>query len=122
MRAERVLTPTEKALRRLDEAADLLTPSQGEEFATEVADTLRSYLQKRFDLDAPPNSLSKFARDIPPQFLRHQSVLEHFASLLDFAESMEFALGVPDLEALRDSARHVIIRTTLTGNRTGRVR
>lgn len=116
MRAERLLTPAEKALRRLDEAADYLNANEGEEFALEIADTIRSYLLKRFELKELPQSLSEFARVVPTRLVQHQAVLEHFAALLDIAASMDFAMSVPDLEAIRDAARHVIIRTTLTGN------
>ena len=122
MRAERLLNPAEKALRRLDEAADFLNSAQGEEFSLEVADTVRTYLLKRFELDSLPESLSDFARAIPAKMVQHQGVLDRFASLLDIAMSMRFALSVPDLEAMRDAARHVIIRTTLTSNGAGKAR
>jgi hypothetical protein len=116
MRAERLLNPAQRALRRLDEAAEYLNTNEGEEFSLEIADTVRGYLMKRFELETLPQSLSEFARTIPAQLVQHQAVLERFASLLDIASSMGFAMNVPDLEAMRDAARHVIIRTTLTGN------
>ncbi len=122
MRAERLLNPAEKALRRLDEAADYLNSNEGEVFSLEVADTVRNYLLRRFELETLPRSLSEFAKAIPAKLVQHQSVLEHFASQLDFAESMGFALSVPDLEAIRDAARHVIIRTSLTSNGAGKAR
>jgi hypothetical protein len=117
MRTERLLNIHEKALRRLDEAAELLNTQQGAEFCLEVADTIRTYLLERFGLSTLPKSLSEFAAVIPGQSVQHQSVMEHFATQLNFAESLGFVLAVPDLEALRDSARHVIIRTTLSGHR-----
>jgi len=122
MRAERLLNPAEKALRRLDEATDYLNSNEGEEFTLEVADAVRTYLLKRFELETLPASLSEFAKAIPAKMVQHQAVLGRFAALLDFAESMQFALGVADLEAMRDAARHVIIRTTLTGHGAGKAR
>ncbi len=122
MRSERRLTPAETALRRLDEAADLLNQADAEEFSLEIADTIRTYLVARFDLASLPQSLSGFTGALPSQMVKHQTVLEQFASLLDLAVSMEFALCATDMEAMRDAARHVIIRTTLTGTGAGRAR
>jgi len=116
------LTPAETALRRLDEAADLLNQADAEEFSLEIADTVRTYLVARFDLAALPQSLSDFAGALPSQMVQHQVVLENFTSLVDLAVSMAFALGAADMEAMRDAARHVIIRTTLTGTGAGRAR
>jgi hypothetical protein len=122
MRAERRLTPAETALRRLDEAADLLSSAQAEEFSLEVADTLRSYLIARFEFQSLPEALPAFAETLPMQTVQHRALFETFSSLLEFAVSMEFDLAAVDLEAIRDAARHVIIRTTLTGKGAGRSR
>ncbi len=54
--------------------------------------------------------------------MQHRSVLENFASFLDLAVSVAFTLDAGDMEAMRNAARHVIIRTTLTGSGAGRIR
>ena len=122
MRSERRLTPAETALRRLDEAADLLSSAQAEEFSLEVANTLRTYLVARFEFESLPESLPAFAENLPTQTVQHRALFESFASLLNFAVSMDFELAAVDLEAMRDAARHMIIRTTLNGNGAGRAR
>jgi hypothetical protein len=101
----------------LDEAAELLNPAEAEEFVLEIASTIRSYLMVRFELADLPESLPEFLEVVPDLEVKYRGVLERFTSLLEMAASIRFVLSVPDLEAIRDSARHVIIKTTINGRK-----
>jgi hypothetical protein len=114
-RSERELTPFELALARLEAARALMQPGQAEAFSNEVSETMREYIEWRFETRAAHLTTEEFLRKLldrqeGPLAVHRESVGE-FLSICDLAKFARWSLLNADMEAMHESARSFILTT-----------
>jgi hypothetical protein len=107
-----VIPPHERARQKLQEALPMI--SQPRPFCVLVSDTIRLYLEERFNFRAPERTTEEFLHELkatnhllPDQ---KQSVGD-FLSICDMVKFARYEPGQPELEALHSSAVRLIDET-----------
>jgi len=98
-----VMTPSETALQRLEEARRLMNPDQAREYCFAVSKIIRSYLEEQLHLHAPRLTTEEFLRELveggETMATPHRELLGNFLQHCDLAK---FAGWRYSLEALTD--------------------
>lgn len=104
--------PYVRARRRLEAALRLL--SEPQPYCTEVSDTLRVYLEERFELRAPERTTEEFLRDLQRTSALNQKQKQSLAGFLEQCDLVKFAKFEPPevtLRELRETALRIVDET-----------
>ena len=104
--------PHERAREKLRAALALL--NQPRAFCILVSDTVRVYLEERFNFRAPERTTEEFLRELQATNLLtpdQKQSLGEFLSVCDMVKFARYEPGLPELHALHDSAARLIDET-----------
>jgi hypothetical protein len=107
-----VIPPHERARRKLEEALALI--SQPKPFCILVSDTVRLYLEERFDFRAPERTTEEFLHELKATDLLtpdQKQSLGEFLAVCDMVKFARYEPGPTELRALHDSAVRLIDET-----------
>jgi hypothetical protein len=107
-----IIPPHEEARKKLQEALAML--DQPKPFCVLVSDTVRVYLEKRFDFRAPDRTTEEFLYELKAtdRLLPDQKEsLGEFLSVCDMVKFAKYEPGKPELQALHNSASRLIDET-----------
>jgi Domain of unknown function (DUF4381) len=112
---ERAKLPHELALERLEAARVLMTENQVREYAFEVSEIVRVYIEKRFGERAARRTTEEFLSDLLKQtgtpLAEYCDSLEDFLHHCDLPKFARWQLSVREMEAMQESARSFIVHT-----------
>jgi hypothetical protein len=107
--------PHELALERLEAARVLMTENQVREYAFEVSEIVRRYIEQRFGERAARRTTEEFLSDLLRKtgtpLAEHRDLLEDFLNHCDLPKFARWQLSIPEMEAMHESARSFIINT-----------
>ncbi len=107
-----VIPPHVRAKQKLQEALALI--GQPREFCILVSDTLRWYLEERFNFRAPERTTEEFLHELRGTNLLTRDQKESLGDFLNRCDLVKFARyepGEPELHDLRDSALRLVEET-----------
>ncbi|MDB6108911.1 MAG: hypothetical protein JWR69_661 [Pedosphaera sp.] len=107
-----VIPPHERARKRLQEALALI--AQSRPFCIVVSDTVRLYLEERFNFHAPERTSEEFLHELKATELLtpdQKQSLGEFLAVCDMVKFARYEPGLPELKALHDSAVRLIDET-----------
>lgn len=120
-KAQALLTLEQTSLARLDAAHALIVRDMPREFSIEVSETIRNYIEKRFNIEATHLTTEEFLRHVlsQPSSLQEQSaLLGNFLQLCDFAKFAQGQLSQPQMENMFSLAKHFISLSTQAAQET----
>jgi hypothetical protein len=110
-----VLTPAEIALKRIEEARLLMSPTTVREFSTAISDVVRGYIEVQFDVTATHLTTEEFLQGALASSSKalsaHRDLLARFLEECDMAKFAKASLSAPIMEELYQSAREFVIET-----------
>ena len=101
-----------RAKQKLAEAIALI--NQPKPFCTLVSDTVRYYLEERFDIHAPERTTEEFLRELQSTNLLLKDQKESLGNFLESCDLVKFAKyepGITELQGLHDSALRLVEET-----------
>ena len=101
-----------RAKQKLAEAIALI--NQPKPFCILVSDTVRYYLEERFDIHAPERTTEEFLRELQTTTLLlkdQKESLENFLESCDLVKFAKYEPGVTELQGLHDSALRLVEET-----------
>ena len=107
-----IVPPHVRAREKLQEAMGLI--DQPRPFCILVSDTIRLYLEERFDFHAPERTTEEFLYELQATDLllpEQKQSLGEFLSVCDMVKFARYEPGRPELQALHDSATRLIDET-----------
>lgn len=107
-----IVPPHVRAREKLREAMELI--GQPRPFCILVSDTIRLYLEERFDFHAPERTTEEFLYELQATDLlvpEQKQSLGEFLSVCDMVKFARYEPGPPELQALHDSATRLIDET-----------
>ncbi len=107
-----IVPPHVRARRKLTEALAMI--SQPRPFCILVSDTVRLYLEERFDFRAPERTTEEFLHELKATdlLLPDQKLsLGGFLSVCDMVKFARYEPGPPELQSLYDSAMRLVDET-----------
>jgi hypothetical protein len=107
-----VIPPHERARQKLQEALALI--NEPRPFCILVSDTIRLYLEERFDFHAPERTTEEFLHELRATNLLlpdQKQSLGEFLSVCDMVKFARYEPGRTELQALHDSAVRLIDET-----------
>ncbi|HEX3797470.1 MAG TPA: hypothetical protein VH413_02120 [Verrucomicrobiae bacterium] len=107
-----VIPPHERARQKLQEALALF--SQPRPFCILVSDTVRQYLEERFNFHAPERTTEEFLHELRATDLLmpdQKESLGEFLSVCDMVKFARYEPGQPELQALHESAVRLVDET-----------
>jgi hypothetical protein len=107
-----MIPPHERARQKLQEALAII--GQPRAFCILVSDTIRLYLEERFNFHAPDRTTEEFLHELKAtdRLLPDQKEsLGGFLSVCDMVKFARYEPGLPELQALHDSAVRLIDET-----------
>jgi hypothetical protein len=107
-----VIPPHERARQKLQQALALI--SQPRPFCILVSDTVRQYLEERFRFHAPDRTTEEFLHELRATNLllpQQKESLGEFLSVCDMVKFARYEPGLPELQALHESAVRLIDET-----------
>jgi hypothetical protein len=107
-----IIPPHERARQKLQEALDMI--NQPRPFCILVSDTIRLYLEERFNFHAPERTTEEFLHELKAtdRLLSDQKEsLGEFLSVCDMVKFARYEPGLPELQALHNSAVRLIDET-----------
>jgi hypothetical protein len=107
-----VIPPHERARKRLQEALALI--AQPRPFCITVSDTVRVYLEERFNFHAPERTTEEFLHELKATDLLlpdQKQSLGEFLAVCDMVKFARYEPGLPELRALHESAVRLIDET-----------
>jgi hypothetical protein len=109
------LEPFELALQQLDEARRSMQPAAGREFGGRVSDIVRRYIELQFRVTVTQRTTQEFLQDLlsssSTPLAQQQPLLAEFLQQSDLIKFTGDSLTLPTLEALLQSARHLVRET-----------
>jgi hypothetical protein len=106
------IPPHERARQKLQEALALF--SQPRPFCILVSDTIRQYLEERFNFRAPERTTEEFLHELAKSDLLlpdQKQSLGEFLYVCDMVKFARYEPGEPELQALHESAVRLIDET-----------
>ncbi len=107
-----VIPPHERARLKLQEALALI--DQPRPFCVLVSDTIRLYLEERFNFHAPDRTTEEFLHELKATDLLlpdQKQSLGEFLSVCDMVKFARYEPGPPELQALHESAVRLVDET-----------
>ena len=101
-----------RAKQKLTEAMALI--NEPKPFCILVSDTVRYYLEERFDIHAPERTTEEFLRELQTTTLLlkdQKESLENFLESCDLVKFAKYEPGVTELQGLHDSAVRLVEET-----------
>jgi len=108
----RIIPPHERARKKLEQALALI--SEPKPFSTLVSDTIRVYLEERFDFHAPDRTTEEFLYELQNTDLLTPEQKQSLADFLGNCDLIKFAKYEPtevELRALHGSAMRLVNET-----------
>jgi hypothetical protein len=109
---ERIIPPHERARQKLQEALALI--DRPKPFCITVSQTIRVYLEERFDLHAPERTTEEFLAELKQSALLEAHQKESLAEFLARCDLVKFARYEPEhyeLQKLHDTALRLVNQT-----------
>lgn len=106
------IPPHERARQKLQEALTLM--NQPRPFCILVSDTVRLYLEERFNFHAPERTTEEFLYELQATSLllpEQKKSLGEFLSVCDMVKFAKYEPGLVELQALHDSAVRLVDET-----------
>ena len=106
------IPPHERARQKLHEALALMDLPRP--FCIAVSDTIRLYLEERFNFHAPERTTEEFLHELSATDLllpEQKLSLGEFLSVCDMVKFAKYEPGPPELQALHDSAVRLVDET-----------
>lgn len=106
------IPPHERARQKLQEALTLI--NQPRPFCIVVSDTVRLYLEERFNFHAPERTTEEFLYELQATNLllpEQKQSLGEFLSVCDMVKFAKYEPGQPELQALHGSAVRLVDET-----------
>ena len=114
-RAERQPLPFEIALQRLEQIRALMQPTSVREFSIAITDTIRQYIEQRFQITAAHRTTEEFLHDLlvtsQESLAAHRSLLDQFLHQCDLAKFAGMSLTRANMESLHESAHTFVVET-----------
>jgi hypothetical protein len=114
-RRSRLKTPAQIALARLEQARALAKEGHAAELGAAVSDTVRAYVEARFDFCAPKRTTEEFLHDLTSAsdspVSRHRDALGAFLGACDLAKFARFNIDVEHQLAMIDAAADFVRAT-----------
>jgi len=111
----RLVSPFELAMQRLEDIRPLMQPDGAREFSVAVSDTVRRYIEQRFDVTATHRTTEEFLHDLlessNPSLVRHRALLSEFLHQCDLVKFAGMSLSTQSMESLHRSARAFVLET-----------
>jgi hypothetical protein len=111
----RPLTLSEQTLQRLESTRPLMRPHTARAFGIAASETIRVYIEKRFEVVATQRTTEEFlqslVRNSNEALARHRALLEEFLRQCDLVKFAGNSLAVTDMESLFQSARCFVLET-----------
>jgi len=107
-----IVPPHVRAKQRLREALALI--DRPREFCIMVSDTIRAYLEERFDFRAPERTTEEFLNELRQTNLLtpdQKESLGHFLQRCDLVKFARYEPGEPELHDLHDAALRLVEET-----------
>lgn len=107
-----IVPPHERARLKLQEALALI--NQPRPFCILVSDTVRLYLEERFNFHAPERTTEEFLHELKASDLLlsdQKQSLGEFLSVCDMVKFARYEPGPPELQALHESAVRLVDET-----------
>ncbi|MDB6015569.1 MAG: hypothetical protein JWR19_58 [Pedosphaera sp.] len=107
-----VIPPQTRARLKLQEALALI--AQPRPFCITVSDTIRLYLEERFNFHAPERTTEEFLHELSASNLLlpdQKQSLGEFLAVCDMVKFARYEPGLPELQALHGSALRLIDET-----------
>lgn len=107
-----VIPPHERARQRLQEALDLI--AEPRPFCIAVSDTIRFYVEERFNFRAPERTTEEFLHELRSNDLLlpdQKQSLGEFLAVCDMVKFARYEPGRPELESLHQSALRLVDET-----------
>jgi hypothetical protein len=114
-----VIPPHRRAKDRLRNVNELLSDPYA--YCSLISDVVRTYLEERFDLDAPDRTTEEFLEEMRSTAILHpdhKALLEEFLSRCDLVKFARFEPTQDELKSLLDAALPVIDETAPVSNST----
>jgi hypothetical protein len=109
------LTLLQRTLQKLEATRALMEAGDAEAFSVAVSDTVRAYVEERFNVLATQRTTSEFLRDCLSQvgsaLQAHEQSLGQFLKFCDLAKFARWSLDRAAMEGLLASARHFVATT-----------
>ena len=109
----RVKLPYEIALEQLEAARRLMQPEQARAFSIAVSEIVRSFIEQCFPVRAAHRTTDEFLHELAAQtdspLAAHREAFAPFLEHCDLAKFARWALPTPQMEAMLDSARVLIL-------------
>ena len=103
------------ALARLEQTRALMDPRTAQAFGVSASDTIRDYIEKRFEVVATRQTTEEFLHALlhsPNEVLvRHRASLAQFLQQCDFVKFTGGSLAINDMESLLQAARAFVLET-----------
>ena len=112
VKTEPAIPPHRKARERLNRALDLI--HEPYRFCSVVSDTLREYLEERFDLHAPDRTTEEFLEELGSSMTLDDSQKRQLGNFLTQCDLVKFARAEPtepELRALHGAALTLVEET-----------
>jgi hypothetical protein len=107
-----VIPPHERARQKLREALSMI--NQPRPFCILVSDAIRLYLEERFNFHAPDRTTEEFLHELKATDLLlpdQKESLREFLSACDMVKFARYEPGLPELQALHNSAVRLVDET-----------
>lgn len=118
LRQRHVKSPAELALERLAAARAGVSDGRAAELGELISDTVRAYVEARFELRAPKLATEEFLRDLASErespVARHRDDLAAFLGACDLAKFARFAIDREHQLAMLDAAVSFVRATDST--------
>jgi len=110
------LTPSQQALKGLEEARSLMQPGSAREFGIAASEVIRRYIERRFGMIATQRTTEEFLQALlqsPEAALsQHRALLAEFLQQCDLIKFAGAGGALSDLESLLSSARGFVQATS----------
>jgi hypothetical protein len=110
-----VQPPHERALERLQRAAEFIKTHQGREFSIAVSEAVRSYIEEQFQTRAAQKTTEEFLHGLlanPTSPLApYSELLKDFLQYCDLAKFARWSLSDEDMQRMYESAMKLIQET-----------
>ena len=111
----RVKPAHEAALEELERAQALILPDKAREFSIRVSEVVRAYIEERFQVRALRATTEEFMRGLSADpagpVSSHSALLDEFLRFCDLAKFARWALSVPEMQLMLQSARRFVEAT-----------
>jgi hypothetical protein len=106
-------TLAELTLERLDRARGLMRPDGGREFAIDVSNIVREYIEARFEVRAVHLTTDEFLRNLgehtESMLAPHRTLLNDFLQTCDLGKFGGWRLSIPDMTTMFERAREFVM-------------